>query len=1014
MLQFPLQWLRDLIRAIFNAESPTPHPTEITPLTNDGYESLFYQMLEGVAQGWQCDDLVHRLGIRQHDPWFVSWLHRYGKSLLRQSPQYLNREMAQRMMRLGNLGCGELGDVSAGLGRRLLNMSDRAALNAPQATKPATVITSDDPHELFKYGLELYTTGELDGAMSLWRTALEQRPKFEQAENACGVALYYQGQRAEALAQFEQLLSHHPDSDLGHFNQGNLLLGLGRFTEAIAHFTHGIEQGQDLSYYAYLGRGHAYHRLGDHALAWRDYEAAIALRPDWPWGYTGRGMVTLAWGDGEAAIADFSQALHHDPNDHYAYHGRGLAWQALGRHQAAVEDFTQVILLAPNLHQAYYNRGNSYADLGHYGKAIADYKEAIALQPQSVFALNGRGLALSKTGQTEAALADFTTALALDSDCWQAWVNRGWTLYNAPDQGPTAALQNWETAINELQHLSHDRALALGTLAHAIGLVFGKVAQTQPKQARPLLERAIAALRRSLDFLQDQPNLEAYYLEVMTDLIVTYQRTGSILNTKNHLNIALLIINQLQLNAINLSQKRRWLHQLRGIYQLKVEQLSQAIDPKQRLQAIELAEERRNALLQSQLNPDWDGQILPPPTYSQMQQLLTEETGLLYWHISPASITLFVVLHRQPLQVIQGNYDQLSQFRDWWQQWSSLEFVSEQHSQQPEDDQHWRNQLLPRLAELGEILQLAQVWERLPEDLTHLIIVPHQELHLVPLHLAINHPQFDHLAYVVTYLPSVQMGLTLLQHQHDHPLPAVRSLLTIAGSAGVSPHATTEVAIVAQFFEHHSIDPGQATPTQVQSALATAVELCHFAGDAWWDGTWGETSGLQLANDRQVAIAQLKHLDAPTPPFVCLSGHWLQLGPDFRLDLEGLGFPTVFLHQGSSHVVVSLWPVGEISTALLMGYMYALLKDNITPAIALHQSQNWLQTLTYQDLLHHYETLLKHLTHAAPPGLDHLKIAQNLAQAKAERLGPTICPYAHPYYWAGFTITGLPYGLHTP
>jgi CHAT domain-containing protein len=52
------------------------------------------------------------------------------------------------------------------------------------------------------------------------------------------------------------------------------------------------------------------------------------------------------------------------------------------------------------------------------------------------------------------------------------------------------------------------------------------------------------------------------------------------------------------------------------------------------------------------------------------------------------------------------------------------------------------------------------------------------------------------------------------------------------------------------------------------------------------------------------------------------------------------------------------------------------------------------------------------LTHAAPACLDHLHITQDLTQAKAERLGATVCPYAHPYYWAGFTITGLPYGLH--
>ncbi|TVQ59606.1 MAG: tetratricopeptide repeat protein, partial [Spirulina sp. DLM2.Bin59] len=594
MLPFPLQWLRDLFSALLSSDPPIPHPTEIPPLTNEGYETLFLQLTEGVACGWQRSQLLEHLGIRQHDPWFVAWLQRYGKNLFRQSPQSFNRNFAEQMVRLGNLGCGELGDVAASLGRRLLAMDDRSAQTQLAPTPVAQTLESEDPLELFDYGVNLYKSGELEGALSLWRNALEHQPHFSEAHNACGVAHYGLRQWSEALGCFDQVTVTQPDFSLGYFNRGHVYLELAQLEAAIADFTVVISQDPDLHYYGYLGRGLAHLHQGQSAEALADFNQAITLQPQLSEGYQGRGLVHRALGDPQGAIADFTTALDADPNSHEAYHNRALAWQALGRHRTAIEDFTQALLLYPNFYQAYYNRGNSYLELGDWHQAIANYKEGLALKPSDVLARNGRGVALTALGQYEAALKDFQAALELEPDFWPAWANQGWTMYAAPNLGPAAALQNWETAINELQQTQRERALALGTLAHYSGLAFAQVAQRETQQARPLMERAIAAFQRSLEWLQDQPGLETTYLQVITDLIVSYQRTGSILNTKNNLNIALLILNQLQLNSQTLAQKRHLLHQFRGIYQLKVEQLTQALDPKQRIQALELAEERKN------------------------------------------------------------------------------------------------------------------------------------------------------------------------------------------------------------------------------------------------------------------------------------------------------------------------------------------------------------------------------------------------------------------------------------
>lgn len=1009
MLPFLLQWLRDLFSALLSSESPIPHPTEIPPLTNEGYETLFLQLTEGVACGWQRSQLLEQLGIRQHDPWFVAWLQRYGKNLLRQSPQNLNRNFAEQMVRLGNLGCGELGELSASLGRRLLAMGDRSAQSQSSPTPLAQTLESENPQELFDYGVNLYKLGELEGAISLWRTALEYQPDFSEAQNACGVVHYALRQWPEALGCFDQVTVTQPDFMVGYFNRGHVYLELEELEAAIADFTAVIDQDPDLQYYSYRSRGFAHLYRGAYPQALTDFNQTIALQPDLPEGYNGRGMVHHALGDSEGAIADFTTALNQDPNFHDAYHNRALAWQSLGRHRSAIEDFTQAILLHPNFYAAYYNRGNSYLELGDWGKAIANYKEALALKPGYVLAHNGRGVALTALGQYEAALTAFQTALELEPDFWPAWANRGWTMYAAPNLGATVALQNWETGLNQLQQTQRERALALGTLAHYSGLAFAEVAQNQPKQARPLLERAIAAFQRSLEWLQDQPGLETTYLQVMTDLIVSYQRTGSILNTKNNLNIALLILNQLQLNSPNLTQKRHLLHQFRGLYQLKVEQLSQALDPKQRIQALELSEERKNLLIESQLNPHWTGQGIPSPNVVEMNRLLNPQTAMIHWQVSPASISTFILLKDQPIIIIAGNYEQRIGFQQWWERWSKQWETHRQRSGNPAENQQWFNDLWSQLAELATRLDIPRILMALPPEVTQLILLPHQELHLLPLHLVLNHPQFDHPPYQITYLPSVQLGIKGVESARRSPGEQEMPLLTVAGMGTDWGAVDLELAVVQQYFVSRHLESETATLTQVLAALEKPVQIFHFAGDSFWDGTLGRQSGLRLGDQTVLSLQDLQGLESPVPTLVCLSGHSCHFPPDFALELEGLALPTFFLERGTTDVLVSLWPGTDGSTMLLMGRFYEALKQSAPPAIALHTAQHWLKTLTYGQLLDHYNQLLTHLQAASPRCLEQLKLARDLTQEKAQRQGEDFCPYEHPYYWGGFILLGLPY-----
>lgn len=94
----------------------------LPPLDDVDREYLFMQLLEGVAHGWQqpraigfFNKIRHR--VRKSD--WLEWLDRFGSNLL-DSPAP-NYELAGRMVQLGQLDCGDIGDKAAEYGSRLLN-----------------------------------------------------------------------------------------------------------------------------------------------------------------------------------------------------------------------------------------------------------------------------------------------------------------------------------------------------------------------------------------------------------------------------------------------------------------------------------------------------------------------------------------------------------------------------------------------------------------------------------------------------------------------------------------------------------------------------------------------------------------------------------------------------------------------------------------------------------------------------------------------------------------------------
>ncbi|EAW38806.1 hypothetical protein [Lyngbya sp. PCC 8106] len=136
------QWLKNLLTRLFGGRSQASHTQpspSVNPLSDTGYEALFLKLLEGVEQGWEQPQVLDYLGNRINDRFLKSWLQRFGRKLM-ESP-LPQRELAQRMIKFGQIDCGEISEISAEWGETLQH-------------KPTHSLSEADYQQVFQQVLE--------------------------------------------------------------------------------------------------------------------------------------------------------------------------------------------------------------------------------------------------------------------------------------------------------------------------------------------------------------------------------------------------------------------------------------------------------------------------------------------------------------------------------------------------------------------------------------------------------------------------------------------------------------------------------------------------------------------------------------------------------------------------------------------------------------------------------------------------------------------------------------------
>lgn len=246
---------------------------------------------------------------------------------------------------------------------------------------------------------------------------------------------------------------------------------------------------------------------------------------------------------------------------------------------------------------------------------------------------------------------------------------------------------------------------------------------------------------------------------------------------------------------------------------------------------------------------------------------------------------------------------------------------------------------------------------------SQVIIVPHGILHYVPFAALTDGHRYFGDDHTIHHLPSASVLPSLRRRTGGEG----RRILSLSQSqaSGLSSlrYVDEEASSVARLYNVRSLLTGRATRAEFLKR-ASHYDMLHIAAHAELNQTSPLFSRIHLASEGDesgaIEVREVYGMSLARTNLVVLSACETQLGAQSRGD-DIVGLNRAFIYAGASFVIASLWTVDDKATSLLMKTFYSHLKRGRSKAAA-------------------------------------LQAAQIATRRK----------YPHPYYWAGFVLTGDP------
>jgi len=215
---------------------------------------------------------------------------------------------------------------------------------------------------------------------ALWRTTLARNAACWMAHNNLGIVLSQKGEIDEAITHYRTTLEMQPDFSDANYNLGNALLQKGEIDEAILHCQKAV-MVQPFDPDAQVALGNALFQKGlvDDAIV--HYEKALALRPYYVIAHYSLSTALLRKGEPDAAISHCLAALSIQPEHAEARINLAVALDQKGQIADAIMNYEKALTISPQSIPAQNNLAwllatGSNASLRNGNKALELAREA--------------------------------------------------------------------------------------------------------------------------------------------------------------------------------------------------------------------------------------------------------------------------------------------------------------------------------------------------------------------------------------------------------------------------------------------------------------------------------------------------------------------------------------------------------------------------------------------------------------------------------------------------------------
>jgi len=247
---------------------------------------------------------------------------------------------------------------------------------------------------------------------------------FKHIQISSAIDLFSKGEINQALDAVQELFKDYPNESLLFNIRGACYAGLGQLDDAIKNYEDAIAIKPDYAK-AHFNLAGSFHDLDQMEEAVKSYEKTIEIEPSYAEAHNNLGNVFKDLEQSDAAVQSYKRALEIKPDYVAAQYSLGIALQDLGQLDEAVKSYKAVLKLKPDFVEAINNLGITFYKLNQLDDAMKCYEKALILDSGFADAHNNIGIILLDIGQLDDAVNSYKAAIKIKPSFAQAHYNLG-------------------------------------------------------------------------------------------------------------------------------------------------------------------------------------------------------------------------------------------------------------------------------------------------------------------------------------------------------------------------------------------------------------------------------------------------------------------------------------------------------------------------------------------------------------------------------------------------------------